>query len=502
MYTLLRSFSILIKAQISTATTWLQVMDVSQILALLDRLSSVGYSNSKLPVVLEAMMVTLARSTKQGAASGIASRLPVLLSIQSNIPESIAWEQVIDIAVDACLPAFYDGKSLPNDGSQRSLGDVVTQSWSRWRALTSNTFSIELAPFLERTTWTDLTASIIARLVYSQTSQRDTVVQWFRGGRWTTRLSRHVTMVLQALFDTSLPSTFFSQEDEEMLGLVCKTLLAETPGPFEHEFRRGVIFSIKAVADTHPAVGSKTVVDLQGELKSRKFNSTLCELAMVPGHEGSLGSAVVNKGLKWAVDVFSDRTISADDKETLGILRRALERVEVKAHYAESVVTVVIQNHLPDKDALVFLQTLLDRVQFKVSTSVQVVFKQIVDLAASPSRSTSISRTSYNTRSSRYWHILASKGTSRRGPQSSTSCTNCSTSILRTPVNRAMLNPSKPFMVAHSAQQTVSFSRSSSSSRQHAKPLSHRFCHTGRPPRDPRLRRLSRPYRRSTPSAS
>lgn len=353
--------------------TWLSVMDSTQILALLDRFAdNIEEGGEKVGVVLAAMMDALARSADSTDVSAIVSRLPTFLRLQAFVANSKAWEDVIAMAVDGYLPAFYDGAPPTTTASSSSLSELVAMSSHRWHAIGLDKHPLDIKPFLERESWTDLTASIVSRLTYSQSCQRQVVRDWFRSGAWQGHSVAHVVSVLRALLDACLPLTPFSDEDENTLKSLGQQALREVLGQCDAHIQSNVIFCIQTITALHPSLRSHLSSFLEGKLKKVHdgFNVTICSLAMHLDSKGSLGIAVVENGLKWAVSTLSSQfELWEEARDSLTRLRNALETSNVSAHYAESAVAVAIQNHLGDVQVLAFVQTILQQVQFKVRKS-------------------------------------------------------------------------------------------------------------------------------------
>ena len=340
-------------------------MDTYHMLLFLSHLAASVLNTSKNINLLESAMAVLSR--RGGDVSDVAPFLPTLLTLRDMMSESEAWEKVVDIALDGSLPPFFDGMRLAECRGDKTISDLIEESSSRW-CISSHRTLIDLGLFLDRTHWTECTASIIVRLTYSQSSQRSVLRDWFRSGEWQARSTRNVVFVLRALLDTHLPSSPFNDDDHVILVALCERILDEVANTFDHDLSQNVVFCVKAIASSHPSVGSKVASFLLGRVKPKNFQSTICSLALHLDPQGNLGNAVVEAGIKWAIDTLSEKFVPSYHLDSLSELRRALLKLQPKAHHAESIVSVVIQGHLNNMEALVFVQTILDRVQFKVNT--------------------------------------------------------------------------------------------------------------------------------------
>ena len=214
---------------------------------------------------------------------------------------------------------------------------------------------------LEGERWT---ADVLERLVYALPEVRPAVVRWVSSGKWRAGETRQVVRVVRALLDAA--GRAFVDGDGDLVGEVCEAILGERWGPFEREAREDAVGCVKTAVNAYPALRPGLAPILQSWIKKRQFDHTLCALAMHIDPAGPLGTAMVDKGLKWATDVLSEKTISADDRELLTDLQSALDKTEAKAGYAEGVVSVGIQNWLADQTVLAFVETVANRVSFKV----------------------------------------------------------------------------------------------------------------------------------------
>lgn len=353
--------------QVHTAIAWLHFMSAQQVLRLIDHLVVDSSRPSKrAQLVLESIMNVLSHSVESSDASGLLSRLPLLLHFQSFIP---GWEKVIALALDGYLPSFYDGSSITASTSSSTVAELVFESSSWWRSRGHGKHPVDIHLFLEQQNWTELTASIVVRLTYSQALQRPAVRDWFRSGGWQTHPIAHVVPVLRALLDACLPLSPFADEDEDSLISLCKSICKEMVVQRTEETQKQCGFCIERIASTHPPVRPQVVSYLEGHMKrlADRFNPVLFSLAIKLDAKGSLGSCAVEYGLKWAVSALSaDGSALSDLDEGLKALHGGLEAADVKAHYAESAVIVAIQSHLSDANVMALVQTILKHVQFKV----------------------------------------------------------------------------------------------------------------------------------------
>ncbi|GJE99428.1 ribosome 60S biogenesis N-terminal-domain-containing protein [Phanerochaete sordida] len=348
---------------LQTSLLWLEVMSTEQMLVLLDHFAMLK-SDERASQVLEALMDILSRSVERSDVSGLLARLPSLLQLQSSTP---GWEKVIAIALDGYLPSFYDGRSITSSSSA-TLSDLVSESSSRWSALGHEKHPVDVRLFLEQPTWSDLTASIVSRLTYSQASARATIRDWFRSGGWQGHPPAHTVSVLRALLDTCHPLSPFVDEDEEALVSLCKSACKELLAQRSEEAQKQCQFCVETIVDMHPSVRALVSEYLESHMKklADRFNSALFSLAIHVDAKGSLGAAAIGQGLKWATSTLSaGESAFSGLEDGLEALGRGLEVASPKAHYTEAAVTAAIQNHLGDVNVVRFVQSILERVQFK-----------------------------------------------------------------------------------------------------------------------------------------
>ena len=342
-------------------------MDINQILSLLDILTpDTGDSDRRVRLVLEAMINVLAQSASRADASALQTRLSTLLRIPSSI---MGWEKVVALALDGYLPAFYDGSSLAIAPSGSSLVELVADSQSRWSTLAVDKHSVDICLFLSREAWTDLTATVVTGLTYSQSAQRPAVRDWFRSGGWQSQSILHTVSLLRALFDTCLPLSPFEDQDQDLLAILCDRVLEGMLASSDQEFLQHCKFCVEAITALYSSVKAHASTFLQGKIKNlaKHFNSTVFSIAIGLGARSNLGNSATEASLKWAVDVLSlETSASAEVHMSLSEIRRAMAIAEPKAHYAESVVTVAIQNHLADAQVLEFARVTVEHAQFKV----------------------------------------------------------------------------------------------------------------------------------------
>lgn len=351
--------------QVHTAIIWLQVMDTEQLLWLLDcQVTTYEDSIIRTNLILEAIMDVLAKAAGRADALALQSRLPTLL----RVPPAInGWERVVALALDGYLPAFYDGSSFQAT-SHSTLADLVSESMSWWRSIALEKYPVNVLIFLGQPQWTDLTTSVVVRLTYSQSSQRSTIRDWFRTGAWAARAVSHVVQILKALLDTCLPLSPFEDQDENMLVTLCRRIAESMLDSHETELLLQCKFCVESIAALYPTVGRETASALQGKVEAiaKRLSPTVFALALHLDASGSLGASALESGLKWAVDALSlEISIFAETNKYLAELSRGMTISEPKAHHAEAVVTVAIQNHLGNAQVLEFTRTVMEHTQFK-----------------------------------------------------------------------------------------------------------------------------------------
>ena len=155
---------------------WCRFADPVSLAALLEDLCS-----EKACLEDSALLTRLLESLEYNATrlttSFFAYRLPLLAAAQAHSPNSAVLENLIDIALQGIVPPFCD--NMPSDATMPNgtVADILTNT-SLNPEKTAPKHQLDVSAFLEKSDWTDKTASIVAKLVYVDPQTRTSVRSW------------------------------------------------------------------------------------------------------------------------------------------------------------------------------------------------------------------------------------------------------------------------------------------------------------------------------------
>ncbi|KAI6110769.1 ribosome 60S biogenesis N-terminal-domain-containing protein [Pisolithus croceorrhizus] len=349
------------------AKPWIRFMESSELYAVLNLIDNSQQQGSVISGFLEELLSAV--DQLQGSNDGLPVEVPVarLLDLQKQLPESPLLEGMIARSLASQLPVAYDGilpTSLPSEG-------LALLRLPRHDHLTSLPPDL-ISQFLERETWTDSTAQIVAVLLYAQASSSPIAVHWLNSKKYQRLSIDHLSIVFAAFLDCSVSDADqVTQLSNDVLFGLLEQLLSEWPGLGERRLRRlqCICYVLQQDAQRRPRLSTllqKKVLSLPLESFAFEAMYIVRRVLAVPGCE-SMVASFVDRVLQWAVRHISNSGDRDDDaRNALELLTNvSRSKLKLKAHLVEPLLTIIVKSHLHDLAALDLAVSLLRNTELK-----------------------------------------------------------------------------------------------------------------------------------------
>ncbi|KAG0699762.1 hypothetical protein DFH29DRAFT_990668 [Suillus ampliporus] len=324
---------------------WLRYVDTNNLLNIIDQACDVN--NAALtPSVVEVLEFAL--DTLKNSFTCTSSRIPIsqLLTLHQMLPDS---------QVNSHLPPCHDGQPLRAKTLDFSL---------LLRPLpTSGNLQLDILPadfvstLFQGATWTESTTRIVSGLVYTQSNVIKGFVAWLNSGAWTTIPFELLLPAVHALLD-SLGSDAIDLFHDTTITALFERILPQhrRPEGLRKLCIRCICILVKADATRkHQLIGL-----LQKNIQRLAVEHFALEIVSIASRLQSFSSLadlvteLAERGLQWAVRHFSGP--EGEDEEDRLILvqltKLAKQGFKAKAHFAEPLLTTIIQNRLSDTVAV------------------------------------------------------------------------------------------------------------------------------------------------------
>ncbi|KAG1732030.1 uncharacterized protein EDB91DRAFT_1058414 [Suillus paluster] len=331
---------------------WLRYMDTDNLVNIIDQ----ACNNAVLtPSVLEALEFAL--DTLKSSFSCASSRIPIsqLLRLYRVLPDSQVLEEIIAVVVNSHLPSCHNG--------QPPRAKTLDFSLSRRPMSTSGNSQLDILPadfvstLFQKATWTDTTARLVSGLVYTQSDVAKRFITWLDSGAWTTIPFELVLPAVHALLDSMGGDVIDLCRDTTIIALFERILpQRRRPEELRHICIRCICILIKADAARKRQLIGLLLTNMQHNAVEQFALESVCIASRFQSFPllADLVTELAERGLQWAVRHFSDP--EGEDEEDRLILVQLTKLTKhgfnAKAHFAEPLLTTIIQNRLTDTVAI------------------------------------------------------------------------------------------------------------------------------------------------------
>ncbi|KAJ6512246.1 ribosome 60S biogenesis N-terminal-domain-containing protein [Mycena vitilis] len=346
---------------------WIQYMEPQDLFGLLRLLGEETQADSHL---LETIIAALETAVKSQSVTDLQTHLQLLTALRSVLPNSTILESMIATIIEACVPVALSGRALGQTGT--SMSSLLMRSDAAW----SNRFhsvppSLDLQSLLFQEEWSESTVKILSAIFYQSGCDSDVFASWLTTDLASRRSTAHLSRVLHAYLDSSsqLDNTDATPWTPHLSRLL-KSLTNEKSTP---SMRTEYSSCICLILTRIPSTVSEFVVAFQDRIK-RLSDSSLTRECLIVGtwlasHSDKGKAAItslIDHGVQWCIRAFAASDIDAETQDVIDQLVVLVERAKVvKAHLAETLLSVIIQNRLADTSAIALLSVVLRTVPLK-----------------------------------------------------------------------------------------------------------------------------------------
>ncbi|KAI6003337.1 ribosome 60S biogenesis N-terminal-domain-containing protein [Pisolithus marmoratus] len=336
--------------KLGLAKPWIRFMESSELYATLNLIETSQQQGSVISGFLEELLSAV--DQLQASANGRSAELPVarLLGLQAQLPESPLLEGMIARSLTSQLPVAYDG--IPS--ASLCFEGLASLRLPRRDQLTSLPPDL-ISQYLEKETWTDSTAQVVAVLLYTQAPSFPAGAHWLNSKKYERLSADHLAILFAAFLDCSVSDAdpVIQLGDDVLCGLLEK-LLFEWPGSGERRLRR--LQCICHVLQQDAQRRSHLLALLQQKVHILPLESFAFEamyivrrVLTVPGCE-SLVASFVDRVLQWAVRQISNHADhDKDARNALELLSNvSRSNLKLKAHLVEPLLTIIAKSRLYD----------------------------------------------------------------------------------------------------------------------------------------------------------
>ncbi|OCH95273.1 hypothetical protein OBBRIDRAFT_767994 [Obba rivulosa] len=383
--------------QVATAAIWLNHLDVEECFALVDFIGNQTDTPRKDVIELvDALLqvIAVAASHKQHVTP---SRASTLLRLRPLLPRSKHLESILASATAGRLPLGYDGQPIWTTlHRQGKLSELTTQSEALWaRRLADTVPGIDVAMFLDKETWHNHTVDIISSRMYRDTQARLSFLRWMESDKSAAHDTHHIARLIYAYFDSgAVEEPEIPVAPEAFIAIFNRFLLMDTSDQDSGDVPTSWALYADCIAlmveRSTPSLRQQLSLAVQKCCASMRANEvSLPILTAWARLIRTVGSEImapvdvlVEQGLKWAVEHFSDRPRNSERSRALiGDLTKLLPHVSAgKNHLAEPVLTAIIQARLSEVEALQFARRLVQHESFKpavVNRFIQTIIQHV-----------------------------------------------------------------------------------------------------------------------------
>ncbi|KAF8622432.1 hypothetical protein AX15_007016 [Amanita polypyramis BW_CC] len=347
-----------------TGAIWINYFPILDLLGLLDDLthsaeempsqSCIGLLNS----VLSALRVNVASDVSIRVHLG--RRLPLLFSLLEILQDKEVLENLIATAIGDSLPLYSESRLAADDVDSSSLSSIIQLSEHRWlHAREPLPREAVAQKFLVQERWTASTVKILRALSYRRSISQESFTAWLETDQCKERALEERLPIINAFLDSayadggeirgSNADIFVSQFQP-----LAEVVLDENAPPQQRLMASNCAKLIMKL------IPSKTIPQISNLVESSNFRTLtpdIFSLALwtcrkAPDDARLLVTVLVERGLRWLIGRLGDDGYLTD--MTKDMIQRLISLVkvakDVKAQYLETLLGVVIQSHLKDRE--------------------------------------------------------------------------------------------------------------------------------------------------------
>ncbi|KAJ7780624.1 ribosome 60S biogenesis N-terminal-domain-containing protein [Mycena maculata] len=344
---------------------WIRYMAAPDLFGLLQLFSEDQNSDSRL---LEMVIAALGVAVKAQSVADLHSRLPLLTALWESLPKSSTLEAMIATIIDACVPVALSGRP---DLSTSAVLMQCDATWSyRFHAVPS---SLDLQSLLFREgSWSQSTVKILSAILYQSGCDSNMFSSWLATDFAARRPPNHLAQLLHVYLDAA-DSDVTQADAMAWIPHVFRFLQSVTDETAASSLREDCASCLCLIAARLPDSVSDLVAALDDRIRRLPETSLTRELLTIgnwlakrPDPAQAVVTSLVDHGLQWCIHAFAvsdvDSTVQATVDELVVLVETARS---AKAHIAETLLGVIIQNCLADISAIALLSAVLRTVPLK-----------------------------------------------------------------------------------------------------------------------------------------
>ncbi|KAJ6584939.1 ribosome 60S biogenesis N-terminal-domain-containing protein [Mycena capillaripes] len=349
---------------------WIRYMEPQDLFGLLELFGKEKQADSHL---LEIIIAAMETTVNAESITDLHTHLNLLTALRSSLPKSMILESMIATIANACVPVALSGRTLGHAGiSTSSLLMKCDAAWSNRFHLVPPSLNLESLLFQEE--WSDSTIKILSAILYQSGCDSDVFSSWLTTGLASCRPTAHLSQVLHAYLDSSPQLDHTSYADAAVWTPHLSRLLGSlTDGKIASTLRTDCSSCICLILARIPSTIPEFVTTLQDRIKRLPESSLTRECltigAWLAKHSDKGNSAIaslIDHGMQWCIRAFAGSDVDMETQEIVDDLVTLIEIARsVKAHLAETLLSVIIQNRLTDISAITLLSVVLQTVSLK-----------------------------------------------------------------------------------------------------------------------------------------
>lgn len=245
-----------------------------------------------------------------------------LVRLQSTLPHTSTLEPMICLALDSQLPPIYpSGLNRPSTSITASLSQKRRQNGKGNR-------DVDIAQFLESSTWTSHTTRIVVDLLYLQPTVRPQVQVWLQKNAGTASLESLPGILLALVDSASSAEDLVSDGKEYMLTACARVLETVARRGQSQEVRETSACCIRQAALSIPSIRADLVGLALKECRSLKPGRITLGLLDVCNtlrechgtYADELVIAVLGHSWTWATAAFSEEVVYGESYRMLDVI--------------------------------------------------------------------------------------------------------------------------------------------------------------------------------------
>ncbi|KAJ3573727.1 hypothetical protein NP233_g2249 [Leucocoprinus birnbaumii] len=352
---------------ITNAPLWIKYLPPTELLQLLDKLVSLGAASHLAPLIQSTLSVIRASVIDDmDTLHALWERLPQLWRVRQYLTTSPEADEVILATIESTLPmglydAERDGMTSFNMEMQRA-----SSCWSRKTLRLDETIVLE--DILTSGVWYPSTAKVVRGIAYKGGVDVQKFQTWLKSEHSASRSAEDLATILNATLDIIHCST--SQ----------MSLLDPTPWLTRLETVTCLVFdhdvspSARRIASSTISLALKTFPDHQQDLvrlvteqlKTHRLGQPSQECIQMGIRSPELASELIDWTLQWLIGHLADDTFLSEQAQQVIADTNSLVRASApKSHQVETLLGVIVQNHLTSPCAVELANACVSRAHLK-----------------------------------------------------------------------------------------------------------------------------------------